>query len=92
MLQAKLGATWQVAEHTLGFGVERQTYDIFNAFTQHTSKASSVFNSIADFQAGLPNQVFYGNGAVTNNPNDTAAFFDYTINTAVHSGRVPGRR
>lgn len=88
VLQAKLGATWQVAEHTLGFGIERQTFDIFNAFTQHT-EGEFVFNSIADFQAGLPNQVFYGNAAVTNNPNDTAAFFDYSINTAYIQDEFP---
>ena len=80
VLQIKAGATWQLADHTLGFGAERQTFDIFNAFLQH-SEGEFVFNSIANFQAGQPAQIFYGNAAGTNNPADTAATFKYDINT-----------
>lgn len=88
VLQIKAGATWQVDVHKLGFGLERQTFDIFNAFTQHT-EGEFVFNSIADFRAGQATQIFYGNAAGTNNPNDTAARFKYDINTAYVQDEFP---
>lgn len=88
VLQVKASATYQLGDHTLGFGAERQTFDIFNAFTQHV-EGEFIFNSIADFQAGLPNQVFYGNAAGTNNPDDTAAQFEYSINTVYVQDEFP---
>ncbi len=80
VLTVKASGNYQLGEHTLGFGAERQTYDIFNAFTQAV-EGQFFFNSIADFQAGQPSQVIYGNAAGTNNPEDTAATFKYDINT-----------
>jgi len=88
VLTVKASGTYQLGDHTLGFGAERQTYDIFNAFTQHV-EGEFVFNSIADFQAGLPNQIFYGNAAGTNNPDDTAATFKYDINTVYVQDEFP---
>lgn len=88
VLQIKAGATYQLGDHTLGFGAERQTYDIFNAFLQH-SEGEFIFNSIADFQAGQPSQIFYGNAAGTNNPDDTAASFSYDINTIYIQDEFP---
>lgn len=88
VLQIKAGATYQLGDHTLGFGAERQTYDIFNAFLQH-SEGEFVFGSIADFQAGQPSQIFYGNAAGTNNPDDTAATFKYDINTIYIQDEFP---
>lgn len=80
VLTVKASGTYQLGEHTLGFGAERQTYDIFNAFTQNV-EGRFMFNSITDFQNGTPTQIFYGNAAGTNNPADTAASFKYDINT-----------
>jgi outer membrane receptor for ferrienterochelin and colicin len=88
VLTVKAGATYQAGDHTLGFGAERQTYDIFNAFTQHV-EGEFVFNSIADFQAGQAAQIFYGNAAGTNNPDDTAATFKYDINTVYVQDEFP---
>ncbi len=88
VLTVKAGATYQFGDHTLGFGAERQTYDIFNAFTQHT-QGEFVFSSIADFQAGQASQIYYGNAAGTNNPNDTAATFKYDINTIYVQDEFP---
>jgi outer membrane receptor for ferrienterochelin and colicin len=88
VLTIKAAATYQAGDHTLGFGAERQTFDIFNAFTQHV-EGEFVFNSIADFAAGLPNQIFYGNAAGTNNPDDTAASFKYDINTIYVQDEFP---
>lgn len=88
VLTTKASGTYQLADHTLGFGIERQTFDIFNAFTQNV-EGRFMFNSIADFQAGLPNQIFYGNAAGTNNPDDTAASFKYDINTVYLQDEFP---
>ena len=88
VLTIKAGATYQFGDHTFGFGAERQTFDIFNAFTQHV-EGEFVFNSITDFQNGLPNQIFYGNATGTNDPNDTAAQFKYDINTVYLQDEFP---
>jgi outer membrane receptor for ferrienterochelin and colicin len=88
VLTIKAGATYQFGDHTLGFGAERQTFDIFNAFLQH-AEGEFVFNSIADFQTGQPSQIFYGNAAGTNNPEDTAAQFKYDINTIYLQDEFP---
>ena len=80
VLTAKASGTYRMGDHTFTGGLSRQTYDIFNAFTQHT-EGEFVFQSIADFQAGNPSNIFYGNGRGTNNPADTAASFKYDINT-----------
>ena len=39
VLDIKAGAHYQLGDHTLGFGAERQTFDIFNAFTQNVEGA-----------------------------------------------------
>lgn len=88
VLTVKAGANYRLGEHVLGFGAERQSFDIFNAFTQHT-EGEFVFNSIADFQAGQATQIFYGNAAGTNDPDDTAAFFKYDINTVYVQDEFP---
>ncbi len=80
VLTTKASGTYRMGDHTFTGGLSRQTYDIFNAFTQHT-EGEFVFQSIADFQAGNPSNIFYGNGRGTNNPADTAASFKYDINT-----------
>ncbi len=80
VLQIKAGAHYRLGDHQLGFGAERQSFDIFNAFTQNV-EGRFMFNSIAEFAAGTPAQVNYGNAAGTNNPDDTAATFAYDINT-----------
>ncbi len=80
VLQVKAGAHYQLGDHALGLGLERQTFDIFNAFTQNV-EGRFAFATITDFQNGTPSQVNYGNAAGTNNPDDTAASFKYDINT-----------
>ena len=80
VLTTKLAANYRLGDHTFTAGAERLTYDIFNAFTQHT-EGEFVFQSIAAFQAGTPSNIFYGNARGTNDPNQTAASFKYDINT-----------
>lgn len=94
VLNIKAGATYRAADHTFTFGGERQTYDIFNAFTQHT-EGEFVFTdnvngtAMANFIAGRPNNIFYGNARGTNDPNDTAARFSYDINTVYAQDEFP---
>jgi len=80
VLTAKASGTYRMGDHTFTGGLQRQTYDIFNAFTQHV-EGEFVFQSIAAFQAGTPSNIFYGNARGTNDPNQTAASFKYDINT-----------
>lgn len=88
VLNLKAGGIYRAGDHTISFGGERLTYDIFNAFTQHV-EGEFFFSSIADFRIGQPNQVFYGNAARTNNPDDTAATFKYDINTLYLQDEFP---
>ncbi|HEX5007717.1 MAG TPA: TonB-dependent receptor [Hyphomonadaceae bacterium] len=86
VLTIKAAANYRLGDHTFSLGGERQTYDIFNAFTQHT-EGEFVFTdnvngtAMANFIAGRPSNIFYGNARGTNNPDDTAARFEYDINT-----------
>lgn len=65
--------------HNLTFGIEREDLDIFNLFVQHT-ETEIRFSSIADFEAGTPNAIYYNN-APSNNPADAAADWGYALNT-----------
>ena len=66
-------------DHTLTFGYEREALDVFNVFVQHT-ETEIRFNSIADFEAGLADDIYYNN-APSGDPNDAAAVWDYVINS-----------
>lgn len=69
---------FQLENHTIRFGYEREAYDIFNLFYQHTD-TELRFGSIEDFRNGLAARVYYGN-AISNNEADIAEAFDYSIN------------
>ncbi|RUO32340.1 TonB-dependent receptor [Aliidiomarina soli] len=73
-------ATYQLNDHTLSAGFEREDFDIFNMFVQH-SIGEYRFSSIDDFEAGTPSAIYYGNAAGTLNPRDAAAEYSYAINT-----------
>ncbi len=68
----------QLNDHTLRFGVERESYDIFNLFYQHVD-TELRFDGIEDFRNGLAARVYYGN-AISNNEADIAEAFEYAIN------------
>lgn len=65
--------------HTLSFGIERESLDVYNLFVQHT-QTEIRFSSIDDFRGGTPNAIYYNN-APSNNPADAAADWGYAINT-----------
>ncbi|AXE65414.1 outer membrane receptor (OMR) family protein [Hyphomonas polymorpha PS728] len=84
----KAKANWQLGDHRLTFGAEREELDVFNAFIQRTRGlwifgqfANGGITGISDFAAGNIDDFRYQNAAGTNNPNDGAAQFGYEINT-----------
>ena len=76
----KFKADYIAGNHALSFGFERETIDVFNLFIQE-AQGEYRFASIDDFEAGLPSRITYENAAFTNNPDDAAANFKYSINT-----------
>ncbi|WP_394224383.1 TonB-dependent receptor domain-containing protein [Alteromonas gracilis] len=76
----KLAGTYYYGDHTITAGVEYEEVDVFNLFMQHTV-GEYRFLSIADFEAGLADQIYYNNSAGTNNPDDAAASFKQDITT-----------
>jgi hypothetical protein len=79
VLDIKAGAHYVAGDHTISFGAERATYDVFNIFLQNT-EGTFLFPSISAFQTGDPLTIRYGN-AVSQNPEDAAAEFKYNVNT-----------
>lgn len=85
----KAKANWQLGDHRLTFGAEREELDVFNAFIQRTRGLWQFGNpndgvnaaGVADFAAGNIFDFRYQNAAGSNDPNDGAATFGYEINT-----------
>lgn len=75
----KFANTLYLGDHTLTFGYERETLDVFNLFVQH-SQTETRFRSVDDFESGAADRIYYGN-ASSHNPNDAAGEFEYAINT-----------
>ncbi|MGB0343056.1 MAG: TonB-dependent receptor [Parvibaculales bacterium] len=73
-------AFYDSAYGQLLFGYEREASDIYNIFVQH-NLTETRFDSIADFEAGIANVLYYGN-APSGNVADAAADWGYTVNTA----------
>lgn len=96
----KLGGTYTLDDHVITGGWEREELNIFNQFIQHTEGEYRFDGSdqcspddpdgcIDAFEAGDPDDVFYGNAAPTNNPVDGAASFAYEINTLYLQDEFP---
>lgn len=75
----KFANTLYLGQHVLSFGYERDTLDVFNMFVQH-SQTETRFRSIADFENGKADRIYYGN-ARSHNPADAAGLFEYQINS-----------
>lgn len=71
--------SYDLVDHALSFGVERQDLNIFNLFVQHT-ETEIRFSSIEDFEKGLADRIYYNN-APSHNPEDAAAEWGYAQNT-----------
>lgn len=76
----KLAATYYLDDHKITGGIEYEKLDVFNLFMQHTV-GEYRFDSIADFEAGAVNRIYYNNSAGTNNPADAGATFANTTTT-----------
>jgi hypothetical protein len=75
----KAAGTYVMGDHVITGGYERVKIDVFNLFVQHTS-GEYRFDSVADYEAGTPARLYYGN-APTLNPEDAGGAFQYIINT-----------
>lgn len=77
--QTKFKGTYNLGDHSLAFGWERESIEVFNLFVQH-SQGTYEFASIADFDDQIASDFTYNN-AYTNDDNDAAAEFDYRIDS-----------
>ncbi|MDH3620191.1 MAG: TonB-dependent receptor [Gammaproteobacteria bacterium] len=77
--QLKLSADYVMGDHTLTFGFEQESRDIFNLFIPDAT-GTITFDSIADLQAGSASG-FVMNGSFTQVAADAAAAFKRDINS-----------
>lgn len=77
--QIKLSADYVLGDHTLTFGVERETRNIFNLFIPDAT-GTITFGDIAALQAGDANLIRM-NGSFSQNPRDAAAAFSRDIDS-----------
>lgn len=77
--QFKLSADYIVGDHTLTFGYERETRDIFNLFIPNAT-GTIVFADTAALAAGTASEIDF-NGSFTGDPTDASASFERDINS-----------
>ena len=75
--QIKLAADWVVGDHTLTFGVERESRDIYNLFIQNAT-GTLVFPDLDALRAGLATSMNM-DGSFTEDPLDAAAEFSRSV-------------
>lgn len=76
--QIKIKADYVIGDHTLTFGFEQESLDIFNLFVSDAT-GRIVFDSIEDLEAGIASLI-RGNGSFSGDINDAAASFSRDIN------------
>ncbi len=77
--QLKLSADYVVGDHTLTFGFEQESRDVFNLFIPNAT-GTIVFDDVTALQAGTANEITLL-GSFTQDPIDAAAAFKRDINT-----------
>lgn len=70
---------YDLGNHYLTFGVEREDLDIFNMFVQHV-ETEIRFDGMENFRNGYADAIYYNNSP-TQNPEDAAALWGYKTNT-----------
>ncbi|MCP1338522.1 carboxypeptidase regulatory-like domain-containing protein [Idiomarina sp. M1R2S28] len=79
----KLAGTYFLGDHVISGGIEREEYDVFNMFVQHSRGGEIDFASLQDFIDGNVETYYYGNATGTEqNPRNAAGEFSYATNTA----------
>jgi outer membrane receptor for ferrienterochelin and colicin len=87
----KLAGNYELGDHLLTGGFEQDSIDVFNLFIQHTETenrfdeecgSSNPNGCITAFLEARPDDIYYGNAAPSNDPNEGAAVWKYKINTA----------
>jgi len=90
-LNLKLAGNYELGDHLLTAGYEVDDLDVYNLFIQHVRtenrfdeecRSSNPNGCIEAFREGRPDDIYYGNAAPSNNPEDGAAVWSYKINTA----------
>ncbi|MEE4218824.1 MAG: TonB-dependent receptor, partial [Xanthomonadales bacterium] len=90
-MNLKLAANYEAGNHLITAGFEQDDLDVYNLFIQHTETenrfdeecGSSNPNGCIDaFREGRPDDIYYGNAAPSNDPQNGAAEWAYKINTA----------
>ncbi len=82
---------YDLGQHRLSFGIEREELDVFNLFVQHTETEIRFSNfedddgnitatAIENFRNGFASDLYYNN-APSHNPNDAAANWGYELTT-----------
>ncbi len=77
--QIKLSADYVVGDHTLTFGFERESRNIFNLFIRDAT-GTITFDDIAALQAGTANGIAL-NGSFSQDPADASAQFERDIDS-----------
>ncbi|MFC1740837.1 carboxypeptidase regulatory-like domain-containing protein, partial [Pseudomonadota bacterium] len=87
----KVSGNYELGDHLLTGGFERDSLDVYNLFIQHTEtenrfdeecNAGNPNGCIQAFLEGRPDDIYYGNAAPSNDPQNGAAVWSYDINTA----------
>ncbi|WP_297514506.1 TonB-dependent receptor [uncultured Caulobacter sp.] len=68
-----------IEHHQIKAGYQYRGMEIYNLFLQ-AARGVYYFDSVADFQAGIANQLSYGN-SLTGTATDAAAVLDYKVHT-----------
>ncbi|MHA7899453.1 MAG: TonB-dependent receptor [Henriciella sp.] len=77
--QIKAKAEYELGDHLIKVGFERDDQSTFNLFVPG-SEGSYEFDSIADYQAQTASTLFYQN-AISNDENDGAANWGFAVNS-----------
>ena len=90
-LNIKIAGNYELGNHLLTAGFEQDDLDIYNLFIQHTEtenrfdeecNSSNPNGCIDSFREARPDDIYYGNAAPSNDPQEGAAVWGYKINTA----------
>ena len=79
LLQFRFAGEYLLEDHTITFGWDRETLDVFNAFVPYTL-GQWTFNSIENFENRFVNSLRYEN-AFSGNSDDAAAAFKFTTDS-----------